>query len=108
LLLVTAIVLVFLAPLGSRIGWWNYYFAVTLFKWAAIVSGIAFLLIIAGLFFSKKGNRKQAIRLSLVVVFLSIPVIGTLLYWQDAKQKYPAIQDISTDLFEPPEFWYAP
>jgi uncharacterized protein (DUF1499 family) len=57
--LVASICVVFLGPIGSRIGWWDYYFAV-------------------------------------------------LLYWKKAKQTYPPIQDISTDLFEPPEFWYAP
>lgn len=60
------------------------------------------------MFLAKRHSRKKAILISIIIIALTTPVVATLLYWQNAKLKYPAIQDISTDLFEPPEFWYAP
>jgi uncharacterized protein (DUF1499 family) len=105
--LVASICVVFLGPIGSRIGWWDYYFAVTLFKWAAMLAA-SFVMIVGGMLLAKGSSRKKAIFISLTFLVLAIPVLATLLYWKKAKQTYPPIQDISTDLFEPPEFWYAP
>ena len=106
--LAVSILIVFLGPIGSRAGWWDYYFAVKLFKWAALLACISFIFIVGGMFLSNGGSRKKAILVSLIISALAIPVVSTLLYWQNAKQKYPPIQDISTDIFEPPEYWYAP
>ncbi len=100
--------MVFSGPLGSRIGWWDYYFAVSLFKWSGILAGVALLIFAGALILTPAISKTKKILIGLICAAVTVPVAATLLYWQDAKRNYPPIQDISTDLFEPPEFWYAP
>ena len=73
-----------------------------------MLAATSFVMIVGGMFLANRDSRKKAIFISLIIIVLAVPVLATLLYWQNAKQTYPPIQDISTDLFEPPEFWYAP
>ncbi|MFV2060080.1 MAG: DUF1499 domain-containing protein [Gammaproteobacteria bacterium] len=107
-LFLISIIAVLLAPLGSRIGVWSFDGAVVILKIAAY-SGIASACIsIVGAIISRPGGSFRGFLLSISVIIIFIPTLLFLLYWKDAKENLPPIQDITTNTEKPPQFWAAP
>lgn len=96
------------APMGSRIGWWNYDFAVQILKGSATIGALASILCLVGIVGARPGRGRRGRYLSLVALIVMVPALGLLAYWHNAKKTLPPIQDITTDMANPPEFWYAP
>ncbi len=97
-----------MAPVGSRVGVWNYAFASQILGWTAFAGAVAVLLCLAGVVKTRPPGRRRGFVLSLVGLLVLVPVIVLPAYWGYAKTKFPPIQDISTDTRHPPEFWFAP
>lgn len=107
-LIVASIFVAILAALGSRIGWWNYNFAVIILKWAAYTGVFASLLCLSGLVMARPAGKRRGFIYSLLGLFIVVPMILFLQSWKEAKQMSPPISDITTDTENPPSFWYAP
>ena len=94
-------------PVGSRVGVWNYNFATVLMEWAAWAGGLAVLLCAAGLVASRRQGRRGGV-LAVAGLLVAAPVVGLPAYWYYLKASTPPIQDITTDVRRPPEFWFTP
>jgi len=107
-LIVATILAAMTAPLGSRIGWWDYEFAAFILKWAAYIGIFASVLCLSGLVVARPGGRRRGIFYSLLGLIIVVPMILLLQSWKQAKLTMPPIQDITTNTENPPTFWYAP
>jgi len=108
LLTIIAVVAAMVAPIGSRLGVWDYETAVVILKWAAYTGAASVLICLAGAFVSRPGRSRKGFLLSLLGLVIVVPTLLFLLYWKDAKENLPPIQDITTNSENPPEFWSAP
>jgi len=107
-LFLISIIAVLIAPFGSRIGIWNYDTAVIFLKIAAY-SGIAAVLVsLVGAIVTRPGQTYRGFYLSLTVIVIIVPTLLFLMYWKNAKESFPPIQDITTNTDKPPQFWTAP
>lgn len=107
-LAVLSILVTMSGPIGSRIGVWNYDFAVTLATGSAAVALLAAALCLAGLVTTRPGGHHRGFVFSLLGMLIVVPLIGYLLLWTYNKNTLPAIQDITTNTAEPLLFWQAP
>ncbi len=108
LLIVLSVLAAITAPLGSRFGYWDYTAAVTILTWAAYVGGSSALICLIGTFIARPGKDRRGFYLSLLGLAIIIPTLLYLMYWKDAEENAPPIQDITTNTENPPEFWSAP
>lgn len=107
-LIILSILAAMSGPLGSRIGWWNYEFAVIILKWSAYGGIFASVLCLSGLVAARPGGKRRGFVFSLLGLTIIIPMLLFLQSWYEAKQTLPPIQDITTNTENPPSFWYAP
>jgi len=95
-------------PLGSRVGWWDFEVAVHIAKWAAYVGIFASVLCLSGLIAARPGGKRRGFIYSILGLLIVVPMVLYMQYWKEAKQTFPPIQDITTNMEDPPSFWYAP
>lgn len=107
-LFLVSIISVILAPLGSRVGVWNFDVAVIILKYSAYSGIFATLISVLGAIVSRPGQGYRGFYLSVTVVVIIIPTLMFLMYWKEAKENLPPIQDITTNTEKPPQFWTAP
>jgi uncharacterized protein (DUF1499 family) len=104
-LAVIAVVLLALGPIGWRVGWWDFRFALlTLMPWAAYF-GIAALVVSAvTLLFGRSRIESRGI----AVAILAFAVGGLIAYvpwhYDQIRRTVPPIHDITTDPDNPPAF----
>ena len=58
-LIVATVLIAMLTPVGSRIGWWNYNFAIIILQWSAYVGIFASILCLAGLIAARPGGKRR-------------------------------------------------
>ena len=107
-LIIAAILVAMSGPLGSRFGWWNFDVAVIILKWSAYTALAASILCLSGLWLARPATKQRGFIYSLLGLFIVVPMILFLQSWKDAKETLPPIQDITTNIENPPSFWYAP
>lgn len=95
--------------LGHRAGWWHFTSGLKLAEWG-VYGALAALVVslLAAVLTWPAAARKRGFPLALVGVLATLPVIATAGYWVHAARTYPVINDISTDLDDPPVFWDMP
>lgn len=95
--------------LGHRAGWWHFTSGLKLAEWGVYGALLALVVsLVAAVLTWPAAARKRGFPLALVGVLATLPVIATAAYWVHAARTYPMINDISTDLDEPPVFWDMP
>ncbi len=107
-LIILSILAAMSGPLGSRIGWWDFNFAVDIAKWSAYVGIFASVLCLSGLVAARPGGKRRGFVYSLLGLAIIAPMLWYLIFWSKAKETLPPIQDISTNTEDLPTFWYAP
>ena len=107
-LVILSILATLSGPLGSRLGWWKYGFAVDIAEWSAYVGIFAVVLCLSGLVVARPGGKRRGFVLSLLGLSIIVPMLLYLQLWNKAKQTLPPIQDITTNTENPPTFWYSP
>jgi len=107
-LIVLSVLAAITAPLGSRFGYWDYTAAVMILTWAAYTGVASALICLIGTFMARPGKGRRGFFLSLLGLAIIIPMLLYLMYWKDAEENAPPIQDITTNTENPPEFWSAP
>ncbi|MFV1997267.1 MAG: DUF1499 domain-containing protein [Acidiferrobacterales bacterium] len=107
-LILISLIVAMTGPLGSRIGWWDFTFAVTLVTWSVYLGLFAALLCSLGLIVARPGSRRRGFVFSLLGLIIIVPMILFLQSWNEAKMTLPPIQDITTNTDTPPEFWISP
>lgn len=106
--IILSVLVAVVAALGSRIGWWDYNFAVIILKWAAYSGITGSGLCLLGLVKTSPGKKQRGFTVSLLGLAIVIPMIVFLQGWKEAKQNSPPISDITTNPASPPSFWFAP
>ena len=100
-----ALVLLVLAPLGWRTGWWGYGLSLlTLLPYAgyaAIAGGIVSLLALA---LGRSTLGRRGVVLAAVGVIVAAAVAYVPWHWHSMRGVYPSINDITTDTVNPPSY----
>ena len=96
-----------IAIVGFREEWWRQIKAFSIFGWATLIAGLAVGFIIYGLFILKRNNHK-GIRLAIVGLLVSFPILLGAFLFKYTATLYPPINDISTDTINAPSYWEMP
>jgi uncharacterized protein (DUF1499 family) len=94
--------------IGYRLGWWSVVEAIQMSEWAAYAAMLGLVLSLVGSILSWPGARRRGFVPSLLGLAMSLPVTVMAMQWEYATRTYPAINDISTDMEDPPVFWDMP
>ena len=94
--------------LGYRFGWWQVGTALEISELTAYAATLGLLASTIGAVLSRPGARRRGFLLSLLGIAASLPVVASALQWEYAARTYPPINDISTDIEDPPVFWDMP
>lgn len=96
--------LLVLAGLGSRFGWWHFRTGFALLGYG-VYSGIgAALLGIGGMILAGRKRRVAGMLLAALSVAGGLAVAALPVSWRLTARQLPAIHDISTDTVHPPQF----
>ena len=87
---------------------WFVAEVMNLAEWAVYASGVGCLLSLVGLVVSRPGGSRRGLIISLLGLVLSAPLLGMTARFDYAAQAYPPINDITTDMEDPPLFWDMP
>jgi uncharacterized protein (DUF1499 family) len=105
MLALLALLLLALAPLGWRAGWWHFRFA---FAWLMTASGVAALaaVIVALGVLLLSWSQLSAGRLTMAAIGLVLGAVLVYVPWHydRARKTVPRIHDITTDVENPPQF----
>lgn len=99
-----AVILMGLAGLGSRWGWWYFTTGFTLLKWAAYAAILAALVTVVAALFVRGPGRRRSLAFAAVAVIVAFGVVSVPWGMLRAARALPAIHDITTDTNNPPEF----
>lgn len=94
--------------IGYRLGWWRVATALQISEWAVYGATLGLALSVIGAVLSRPGTRQRGFLLSLIGLAISLPVVAMAIQWEYATRTYPPINDISTDIDDPPVFWDTP
>jgi uncharacterized protein (DUF1499 family) len=100
--------IVVLAAIGFRMEWWGYGRSLDILQLAVAGGVVSVIFALFGMFQTWPGRGQRGFTLSLLALLIVLPALATPLYWSYSKSVLPPIQDITTDLETPPEFWDAP
>ena len=104
----TAMTMAGMAVLGYRGGEIHFVIALKDFEWAAYIAVVAIVLCLAGLWLSRPSGTRRGLLSGLLGLVLSLPLAVYIANFEYAARAYPPINDITTDMEEPPSFWEVP
>ena len=93
---------------GYRLGWWPVVTTFKIAEWAAYLAALGLIVSAIGVVVSRPGARRRGFLLGLLGIAVSLPVVAMAAQWEYAARTYPPINDISTDIEDPPVFWDMP
>lgn len=96
------------SALGYRLGWWQVGTALNISEWAVYVAAFGFVVSVIGAVVARPGARPGGFLLSVLGIAASLPIVALAVQWEYAARTYPSINDISTDIEDPPVFWDMP
>lgn len=105
---VLAVIIAGKAVLDYRGGELHFVTALENFESGAYIGIVAMLLSLAGLWLSRPSSTLRGLLPSLFGLILSLPLVIYIANFEYAARAYPPINDITTDMNEPPSFWEVP
>lgn len=96
------------AGIGTRQAWWHFTRGVQIAEWASYGAGLALVLAVIGLIQARPGAKRRGFAPAVLGALLALPLVGMAVHWEYAARTYPPINDISTDIEDPPVFWDMP
>lgn len=96
------------AGIGTRQAWWHFSRGIEIAEWAAYGAGLALVLSVIGLIRTRPGANRRGFVPAIAGALLALPLVGMAIQWEYAARAYPPINDISTDIENPPVFWDMP
>lgn len=97
-----------LSGIGYRYDWWQVTAALSISTYAAYAAALGLVLSVIGLARSRPGGGRRGFALGLLGLAASLPVVAMAVQWEYATRAYPPINDVSTDIEDPPVFWDMP
>ena len=108
LLAVLVIVVVVMAAVGFRLELWGYGSSLKILRAAVGVGVVSLICSLVAIVQTWPGRGRSGLLISVIALLIVLPTLMMPLYWSYSKSRLPPIQDISTDLESPPDFWDAP
>jgi len=105
---VAVIITAMMSGVGYRLGWWRHPEAFSIFEWATYAAVIALLVSVAGALKTRLRAQQRGMLPGITGIILSLPVIAATLLFEYSATAYPQINDITTDIQDPPSFWDVP
>jgi len=105
---IIAVIIAGKAVLGYRSGELHFVAALVDFERGAYISVVAVVLCLAGLWLSRPSGIRRGLFPGLLGLVLSLPLAVYIANFEYAARAYPPINDITTDMDEPPSFWEVP
>jgi len=99
-----AALLLMLAGVGCRLGWWHFRTGFTLLGYGAYGGVGALLLGILAAVLAWRKRRTAGVALAAVAMVSGLVVAAVPVSWRLQAKRLPAIHDITTDTLHPPEF----
>lgn len=93
---------------GYRLGWWPVGTALQIAEWAVYSAALGVAMSAIGAVRSRPGTGRRGFLLSLIGLGASLPIVAMAAQWEYAARTNPPINDISTDIEDPPVFWDMP
>jgi uncharacterized protein (DUF1499 family) len=103
-----AIAVIAASAVGYRLGSWPVVTALRVAEWAVYLAALGLVVSVIGALVSQPGARRRGLLLALLGIAASLPVMAMAIQWEYAARTYPPINDISTDIDDPPVFWDMP
>lgn len=103
-------VAVIVGGVGSRVGLWHFTVGLSIAGIAVWVALGALVVSLVAAVVNRPGRAagRRGFALALVGILASGPVVGLGAYWTYVGSQVPMINDITTDLDDPPVFWDMP
>jgi uncharacterized protein DUF1499 len=101
---VTSGLLMMLAGVGSRLGWWHFRTGFTLLGYGAYGGVGAALLGFLGVILAGRKRQLAGILVATLAVVIGLVAAAVPASWRMTARKLPVIHDISTDTVHPPQF----
>lgn len=99
-----AAMLLMLAGVGSRFGWWHFRLGFTLLGYGAYAGVGAALLGLWGGILAGRKRQRAGIVLAVLAVVGGLVAAAVPASWRLSARQVPAIHDITTDTVHPPQF----
>ena len=99
-----AVILMALAGLGSRWGWWYFTTGFELLKWAAYAAIAAAMVTVAAALLVRGAHRSRSFIIAAVAVATAFGIVSVPWRMLRAARALPPIHDITTDTNDPPAF----
>lgn len=96
------------SAIGYRLGWWQIVTTLSISEWTVYVAALGLVVSAIGAVLSRPGAHRRGFLLSILGIAASLPVVAMAIQWEYAARTYPSINDISTDIEDPPVFWDMP
>lgn len=107
LLGIGAIAAVALSAHGYRQGWWPVLRALAISEYAVYAAAVGFLLSVAAIILWLR-RRQGGLVPAALGLLAALPILTMAAGWEYATRTTPPINDISTDIEDPPVFWDTP
>lgn len=101
---IAAAMLLALAGIGSRLGWWHFRSGFTLLKFGTYGAIGAVLTGVAGGIMASRARQGMGMALAIIAIAGGLAVAAIPMSWRMKANKVPAIHDITTDTVNPPPF----
>lgn len=93
-----------LAGLGSRWGWWHFMSGFTILQTAAIGGIVAAAISLIGGITTRNEHHVSLVVLAAVGILIGLVAAGIPWSWMRTAERMPNINDITTDMTNPPQF----
>jgi uncharacterized protein (DUF1499 family) len=103
-LTVSAGISVALSGLGSRWDWWHFTVGFVILRWSAVVGFLATIVSLTGAIPSGWKIRRAGVAIVVAGQLVQSVVAGVPWWWMCTAQQLPRINDITTDMNDPPSF----
>ncbi len=104
-LAVLALLLLIVAPLGWRVGWWGYGVSLlTLLPYAGYAAAAGGLISALALVFGRGALGRRGAAMAAVGLVVAAGVGYVPWHWYEMRNVYPPINDITTDVVNPPTY----
>ncbi|MGE5174593.1 MAG: DUF1499 domain-containing protein [Betaproteobacteria bacterium] len=93
-----------LAGLGSRWGWWHFTIGFTILQAAAISGIVAAAISLIGGIATRNEHHVSLVILAAAGILIGLVAAGIPWSWMRTAERMPNINDITTDMTNPPQF----
>ncbi len=92
------------AGLGSKWGWWSFTHGFVILQWSAVAGALAAIVSLVGGLSVRHEHRPALFFVAAAGIIIGLVASGIPLSWLRTAERMPTINDITTDISNPPQF----